>query len=434
MTSSDRHDDATRMPYSGYARETTPIIDDYLVRVGRGTPGGEFHRRYWQAVAYEHELGNVPLRVRVLGEDLVVFRDRSGQIGCLLLNCCHRNASLEYGLIEERGLRCCYHGRVFDVDGAMLEIPGEPDRMKSTITQGAYPVRAWGGIVFAYMGPMDRLPFFPTYDFMTVPGVRIVPGERWDIECNWLQMRENTMDPAHTYTLHAIPNWRGMEHFAPTFGERPTTVFTETPNGFVYSASRRVGDNVWTRSAETLGPNMKRIGSLFEKAESVKAYSLPFLTIWTTPADDTHSFTLFVSHVAPDEEMPFEKRRAMEAFGQYNDRPYSERQWIPGDYDAQISQGPIASKREHLVSQDRGVVMFRRRMRADIEAVERGATPSGVYLSDPGIVPTYANDRVVPASAVPGGSTDADALAEYSAAVAQEYLSRPPLRELAGSA
>jgi len=195
-----------------------------------------------------------------------------------------------------------------------------------------------------------------------------------------------------------------------------------------------VGDNVWTRSAETLGPNMKRIGSLFEKAESVKAYSLPFLTIWTTPADDTHSFTLFVSHVAPDEEMPFEKRRAMEAFGQYNDRPYSERQWIPGDYDAQISQGPIASKREHLVSQDRGVVMFRRRMRADIEAVERGATPSGVYLSDPGIVPTYANDRVVPASAVPGGSTDADALAEYSAAVAQEYLSRPPLRELAGSA
>jgi nitrite reductase/ring-hydroxylating ferredoxin subunit len=204
MTSSDRHDDATRMPYSGYARETTPIIDDYLVRVGRGTPGGEFHRRYWQAVAYEHELGNVPLRVRVLGEDLVVFRDRSGQIGCLLLNCCHRNASLEYGLIEERGLRCCYHGRVFDVDGTMLEIPGEPDRMKSTITQGAYPVRAWGGIVFAYMGPMDRLPFFPTYDFMTVPGVRIVPGERWDIECNWLQMRENTMDPAHTYTRSRI--------------------------------------------------------------------------------------------------------------------------------------------------------------------------------------------------------------------------------------
>jgi phenylpropionate dioxygenase-like ring-hydroxylating dioxygenase large terminal subunit len=416
--------------FAGYRRDPTPQRDLYMTQVERGTPGGEYHRRFWQPIAYLSELSDRPLCARALGEDLVVFRDKSGQIGVLQLHCCHRNASLEFGLIQERGIRCCYHGRVFDVDGTMLEIPGEPDRLKYAMSQGAYPTHTFGGIVFAYMGPMERKPVFPTFDFMDIPDVEIVTGIRLPVDCNWLQMRENTMDPAHTFTLHAIPQWRGMRHFSPQMEVRPEFIFTETPTGMIYSAARRVGENVWIRSAESLGPNLRRITSIFEEAAQCKSASPPFLTFWTLPVDDSHSITFFISHVARDEPMPFEKRRALEVFGQYNDRPYEERQWIPGDYDAQVSQGPTSSTKEHLGSQDRGVVLFRRYIRRNIEAVERGDDPHGVYLSDPGILPSYANDRVVPVSAVDGDPNDPKALAAFAELTAQDYLANPPMRVL----
>lgn len=414
--------------YSGYRRDPAPTRDEYLTQTTRGTPGGEYHRRFWQPIAYETELGDRPLRARALGEDLVVFRDKSGQLGVLQLHCCHRNASLEFGLIEQRGIRCCYHGRVFDVDGTMLEIPGEPERLKYAMSQGAYPTHAWGGIVFTYMGPMEHLPVFPTYDFMLVPGTKIVPGIRLNVECNWLQMRENTMDPAHTFTLHAIPQWRGMRHFSPKMEIRPDFVFTETPIGMIYSAARAVGERVWVRSAESLGPNLRRITSIFEEATDCKSASPPFLTFWTLPVDDEHSMTFFVSHVTENESMPFERRRALEVFGQYNDRPYDERQWIPGDYDAQVSQGPVSSTKEHLGSQDRGVVQFRRYIRRNIEAVERGEDPHGVYRTDPGILPSFANDRVAPIDEVNGDPNDPAALAAYAKETADDYLANPPLR------
>jgi phenylpropionate dioxygenase-like ring-hydroxylating dioxygenase large terminal subunit len=416
--------------YSGYRRDPTPQTDAYLTQVGRDTPGGEYHRRYWQPIAYLSELGKVPLRVRALGEDLVAFRDGSGSVGVLQLHCCHRNASLEFGMIQEHGIRCCYHGRVFDVDGTMREIPGEPDRLKYAMSQGAYPTHVWGGIVFAYMGPLERLPVFPHFDFMEVPGVEIVPGVRLPVECNWLQMRENTMDPAHTFTLHAIPQWRGMEHFAPTFEHRPEFVFADTPTGMIYAAARRTGDHVWVRSAESLGPNLRRITSIFERATKVQSAVPPFVTFWTLPVDDEHSITFFFSHVTNDEPMPFEKRRAMEVFGQYDDRPYEERQWIPGDYDAQVSQGPISSTREHLGSQDRGVVLFRRYIRRNIEAVERGEDPHAIYRTDPGILPSYANDRVAPISEVDGDPDDPAALRAYAEKTLADYLAHPPLAPL----
>lgn len=416
--------------YSGYWRDPTPQPDLYLAQVTRWTPGGEYHRRFWQPIAYLDDLGKVPRRARALGEDLVVFRDGRGKVGVFHLHCCHRNASLEFGLIEERGLRCCYHGRLFDVDGTMLEIPGEPERLRHAMSQGAYPTHVWGGIVFVYMGPMQRIPVFPRYDFMEVPGVRLVPGTQLPVECNWLQMRENTMDPAHTFTLHAIPQWRGMEHFAPSFERRPEFVFADTPIGMIYAAARRVGDHVWVRSAESLGPNLRRITSIFERAEKPKRAVPPFLTFWTLPVDDEHSITFFVSHVSDDDPMPFEKRRALELFGQYNDRPYAERQWIPGDYDAQVSQGPISSKREHLGSQDRGVVMFRRYIRRNIEAVERGEDPHGVYRHDPGVLASYANDRVVPVAEVGEDADDPAVLRAFAEQTLQDYLANPPLTAL----
>jgi hypothetical protein len=238
------------------------------------------------------------------------------------------------------------------------------------------------------------------------------------------------MDPAHTFTLHAIPQWRGMDHFAPTFGDRPEFVFTETPIGMIYAAARRIGDNVWVRSAESLGPNLRRITSIFETAQVTKSAVPPFVTFWTLPVDDEHSITFFVSHVADDDPMPFEKRRALEVFGQYDDRPYAERQWIPGDYDAQVGQGPISSSREHLGSQDRGVVLFRRYIKRNIEAVQSGNDPHGVYFADPGVLASYANDRVVKASALAGDPDDPAALLAFAEATMADYLANPPLTPL----
>jgi len=141
-------------PFDGYHRRTIPPPDPELTQVGPGTPGGEYLRRFWQPVAFVRDLER-PLRVRILGEDLVVFRDGSGRIGVLHLHCAHRGTSLEFGIPLERGIRCCYHGWAFDVDGRCLETPGEPhgSRLKERVWQGAYPTREFTGLVFAYLGP-----------------------------------------------------------------------------------------------------------------------------------------------------------------------------------------------------------------------------------------------------------------------------------------
>src|SRR6201997_129419 len=146
--------------YSGYYHRGLPAVDEELTRVGPGTPCGEYLRRFWQPVIQSSELGQLPRRLRILGEDLVAYRDKSGTIGLLELHCPHRGTSLEFGLIGDRGIRCCYHGWLFDCDGTILETPGEPadSTLKDRLFHGAYPVHEKGGIVFAYMGPPAEQP------------------------------------------------------------------------------------------------------------------------------------------------------------------------------------------------------------------------------------------------------------------------------------
>jgi len=140
--------------YSAYYHRGIPPVDEELARVGPGTPCGEYLRRFWQPVVVSSELGNVPKRIKILGEDLVAFRDGSDEIGVLELHCPHRGTSLEFGLIESTGIRCCYHGWLFGCNGAILETPGEPtdSTLKHRLFHGAYPVREHAGLVFAYMG------------------------------------------------------------------------------------------------------------------------------------------------------------------------------------------------------------------------------------------------------------------------------------------
>jgi len=420
-------------PFDGYHRKQTAEPDMSLCGVGRGTPGGEYLRRFWHPVAYLSELGELPLRVRALGEDLVAFRDGRGEVGVLHMRCCHRNTSLEYGIIEPRGIRCCYHGRLFDTDGTVLEIPGEPaeERMKASVSQGGYPTHVFAGIVFIYMGPPERIPVFPHLDRFDVPNVSLVPGVRLNLECNWVQIKENVLDPHHTNFLHTIPQRRGMQHFADEFESSVHFTFLEMPGGLAYMGSRKVRDNIWVRSAESYGANIHCISSIFENGHVPKAATAPFLTFWTLPVDDAVSVNFFISHVSENENMPFEKRRELEIFGQNDDRPYAERQFLPGDHDAQVGQGPInVHATEHLGSHDRGVTLFRRYIRQGIAAVERGEDPKGFYMKQEDVPPTFASDRVVPIAEVQGDPDDAKTVIAFAEKVGKDYLTEPPISVL----
>src|SRR5262249_59410968 len=174
------------VPFGAYLARDVPPPDDELTRVGPRTPCGEYLRRFWQPVAFARDLGAVPLRIRIMGEDLVVFRDGAGRVGLLQLHCTHRGTSLEFGMIAERGIRCCYHGWRFDVDGRILETPGEPasSTLKLRLCQGAYPTREFAGLIFAYMGPPDRMPAFPIYDTFDLPGLVLAPARKLMLPCN----------------------------------------------------------------------------------------------------------------------------------------------------------------------------------------------------------------------------------------------------------
>ena len=207
--------------YRAYHHRERPEEEAELTHVGPGTPCGEYLRRFWQPVITSEELQDLPRRLRIMGENLVAFRDKSGAVGLLELHCPHRGTSLEFGLVSEKGIRCCYLGWRFDVDGKILETPGEPpdSTLKDRLYHGAYPVHEYCGLVFAYMGPPDQQPAFPILDTFDLPGYQLVarPGNIWP--CNWLQVKENSMDPAHLAFLHTLPGSEGFTGDLAALGE-----------------------------------------------------------------------------------------------------------------------------------------------------------------------------------------------------------------------
>jgi len=181
--------------------------NERLTRVGAGTPMGELFRRYWLPALLSHELPAPdcpPMRVRLLGEDLVAFRDTNGRIGLLAEHCSHRRASLFYGRSEESGLRCIYHGWKYDVEGRILDTPAEPaaSMLKHHIRQPAYPCQEVNGLVLTYMGPPDKMPLLPNYEWLTLPGEHVIVDSKFYNECNWLQALEGDLDSSHLPILH----------------------------------------------------------------------------------------------------------------------------------------------------------------------------------------------------------------------------------------
>ena len=368
-------------PYGGYYQSEVPAYDAELTETDAGTPMGEFMRRFWHPVCLSEEITDLPHPIRILGEDLVAFRDKSGRIGVLHRHCSHRGTSLEFGLVQERGLRCCYHAWHFDIDGTILDTPGEPanSRIKENVCQGAYPAFERHGLVFAYMGPPEEMPEFPLYETSLAPDTEIYPYSNY-FSCNWLQLHENVADQSHVIFFHNGIGSRklveGMEAaaadtaFPPAWGGKPALDYRITEGGrsMIYAFTRRIGDRIWIRNNHFILPNYIEFGNVFEDLSTAKYFTRVGLVRWHVPHDDTHS-TNFALRYFNDEVDPNHlgdvSKLGLEGGdflgGQNCDRPYEERHRYPGDWDVIMSQRKIAvHAKENLGKTDEGVAMFRK--------------------------------------------------------------------------
>ena len=404
--------------YGAYHQREVPDEARELTHVGPGTPCGEYLRRFWQPVGFGHELKDLPVRIRIMGEDLVLFRDRGGRIGLLQLHCSHRGVSLEYGQISERGIRCCYHGWLYDIDGRILETPGEPpsSTLKDRLCHGAYPVHECSGAVFAYMGPPAEMPPFPVYDTLTHPGY--FPA-KFIIPCNWMQIMDNGMDPVHAVFLHTRSS---NVQFSEAYGLDGVFEWQESPLGMIYTATRRVGPNVWVRINDLILPNIIQVPVNWEDAKEEKVVSPPGATIWSVPIDDTYTMNINIRQPEPGHGAMSWETAARTAFGELPGRPYEERQRFPGDLDVFVGQRPIAIHAlEHLAWTDRGVALFRKMVKQGIEMVKSGRDPKGIIREQAGAIPTYSQNTILKIPREASAQAEERLLRETGRRVAQGY-------------
>ena len=415
-----------KQAFGAYHQRDPGGEDEHLTHVGPGTPCGEYLRRFWQPVAYAHELTDLPLKRTIMSEDLVVFRDGRGKVGLLQLHCSHRGTSLEYGRIEECGIRCCYHGWQFDVDGRILDTPLEPpdSTLKDRFYHGAYPVKELGGVIWAYMGPPDEMPDIWSLDLLRIPGYRLECGELLGgpnvKECNWLQIVDNFVDPQHEEWLHAehsgiqfnTPDGQLVEQLT-MLGEAE---YIETETSIVTLEMRRLDDEtVWVRNIEYIWPNIAALGQLPNWPPKLadgedEQHALPYLVLWAVPINDVNMMEVSLVLTPEGKKNPRTKNASDALKYNASGRTYEEMQREPGDYEAQIGQGAIAvHAREHLGTSDKGVAMMRRGIRNGIGAVAEGKDPANVWRNGE-LMPTYGGDSAVRVPKAADAAADAELL------------------------
>jgi nitrite reductase/ring-hydroxylating ferredoxin subunit len=346
---------------------------------------GELLRRYWHPIGLTADATATPRKVRVLGEDLILFRDGNGRAGLLYPRCAHRGSSLYYGHVDEQGIRCCYHGWLFDVEGRCLEKPCEPDcgaSSRERTRQPWYPVEERYGLVFAYLGPPSRKPVLPRYDILEEVG----PGETIEaddtsigsggpavVQCNWLQHFENIMDPFHVPVLHA--SFSGNQ-FTPNMAVMPKVTFEFTPRGVRSIQFRDLGEGrIHRRITEAVHPTIRAVASPRAEVEGRCT-----LLGWVLPIDDT-SFRIYT---AGRVKTPGELKhiRSLFAGRTWFELSEDEHQQFPGDYEAQVSQGPVTfHSEEHLAASDQGIMMLRAVLKKQLRVLALGEDPIGVTFS-----------------------------------------------------
>ena len=345
--------------------------NELLTRVGRGTPGGEMLRRYWWPVGFSELVSKngQPAKARLLGEDLVLFRDGGGRLGVLALHCSHRGTSLEFGRVEETGIRCCYHGWLYDIHGQCLEQPAEPadSSFKNRVQHPAYQAQEIAGFIFAYMGPAPA-PLLPNYDlFLREDGERHV-GAGHDY-CNWLQRAENSVDQTHLVALHA-PEYPHMALKRPVIGWERTAYGVEN----FHACSGR-------EQAEIFPLDFSLAHAAYHGED--RAHPGPRDSL-SCPVDDINTKTFLVAILSLRGERK-DKPLVLKTVGFENDQPgvynrVDDGWWgiASNDQDrvAQESQGSIYDRtKEHLGASDEGVIMLRAMIKESIDAVGQGKDP-----------------------------------------------------------
>lgn len=377
----------------------TPSHNADLTEVRRGTPMGELLRRYWLPVGLSADATDLPGQVRALGEDLILFRDKQGRPGLVHPRCVHRGSSLLYGRVDDRGIRCCYHGWAFDVQGRCTDQPCEPQNglHRGKVRQPWYPVEERYGLIFAYMGPPEKRPLLPRYPALERIGAgetlftddhNIGSGrfETGPVPFNWLQHFENILDPGHFLWLHYF-------HSGPQFGSRygeldkldfqpwerlAGSKFRVTPRGVIHERPQTLPDGRELHTTvETVLPAVRGVPNPFGLPGAID--TLGFMS----PVDDT-SFRIWTVLRAKDDTF-FRRISAMrgDVARKLAADPHHFQRY-PGDWEAQGSQGPITlHSEEHLATSDRGVVMLRRLLQRQIDGLRAGRDPLNVAF-EPG--------------------------------------------------
>jgi phthalate 4,5-dioxygenase len=390
--------------------------NELICRVGPGTPMGDMMRRYWHPVCTSAQLpqaDGAPLRVRLLGEDYVVFRDTQGRVGMLEELCMHRGASLALGRVEEGGIRCLYHGWKFDVAGTVLETPNHADpKYRARMKAPAFPVHEEGGLVWAYVGPKELQPGFSRYAFMEAePAHRVVL--RINVACNYLQLVEGGEDSSHVGVLHtnmARPGWKDNEFqqnqdvvnpaALSTNDLEPALKIEDTAFGFQYVALRKTG--------KPGVKNARVVPFIVPYGRIIPAPAFLF-TVLEVPDDDTHTSTYIIVHgKAPvaeakivellglDDRRYYDRKSCTftatwaDAFGQNRERMKESWTGLRGveveDASIALSQGPLYDRsKEHLVPADQAVMRVRRVLLDSVRRVMDSKPPVGVGVDLRGV-------------------------------------------------
>jgi 5,5'-dehydrodivanillate O-demethylase len=399
--------------------------NELMTRIGPGTRMGALLRRYWHPVAALDEMKDRwTKRVRILGEDLVLYKTRAGKLGLIEESCPHRRASFYHGIPTQDGIRCMYHGWEFDGAGVCTHMPFEKGRnaLQGRKIADAYPVEELGGLLFAYLGPQPA-PLLPRFaEFTWANCVRSVG--RHDIPCNWLQCMENSADPVHTEWLHGqLHEFRHEKEGVKTAiaHKHDRIAFDEFPYGLVkrrlYEGQSETAED-WTVGHPIVFPNILLVGS---GGGLWKAHTFQI----RVPIDDENTaHWWYHAYVPPQGMTPREEY--------LNRAPYYEPvlKTPDGEYDlemidaqdimAWVTQGEIADRtRENLAASDTGVVAYRRMLLRELEKIERGEDPIGT-IRDP------ANNGPISLPIEKGKNMLSDGFASYLTRMAVQHS---PVRE-----
>jgi phenylpropionate dioxygenase-like ring-hydroxylating dioxygenase large terminal subunit len=383
--------------------------NDLITRTGPGTPAGRLMRCYWQPAALVDELaGNRPIKpVRLLGESLVAFRDGQGRYGLIERACPHRGTDLAFGRLEHAGLRCSFHGWLFDVTGQCLDTPAEPEssRLCANIRHKAYPVVEKSGILFAYLGSGEP-PAFPHLDCFNAPATHTFAFKGF-IDCNWLQSLEVGIDPAHTSFLHRFFQDEEPEQgYGKLFRDRSidsdmpmTRIMREFPRPRIEIEPTEFGMRIFTlRRISDANTHVRVTNLVFPHAFTIPMSSEMTITQWHVPVDDERHYwyAIFTSFGAPvNKEEMRRQRLALYELPDYiprknktNDYGFDaheqEHATFTGmgtdinvhDQWACESMGTIADRtKEHLGQSDKAITAYRRLLRSAIEAAGNGGKP-----------------------------------------------------------